>query len=127
MPDYVAETGSFLLFAVPWVDARSTAEAVSYESRRFPTFEWTRRDTTSERIAITLPPSYEPVELPSEVKHTSPVSDCSVTCDYGDRVQTARRELIVHKTQVFPEVYANFKKLYNDIVKEDGRQLLLIQ
>ena len=75
VPDYITETGSFLLFAVPWVDARSTAEAVSYESRRFPTFEWTRRDTTSERIAITLPPSYEPVELPSEMNHTSPVGD----------------------------------------------------
>ena len=75
VPDYITETGSFLLFAVPWVDARSTAETVSYESCKFPIFGWDRTDTTSERIATTPPPSYGPVELPSEVNHTSPVGD----------------------------------------------------
>ena len=75
VPDYITETGSFLLFAVPWVDARSTAETVSYEPRKFPIFERNRTDTTFERITTTPPPSYEPVELPSEMNHTSPVGD----------------------------------------------------
>ena len=125
VPDYVTEAGPFLLFAVPWADARRTAAAVSYESRKYPIFEWSRTDTTSERITITLPPGYEPVELPSEVMHRSPVGDYTVAYHYADGVLTAQRELIVHRTQVIPEDYADFKKLYNAMVKEDERQLLL--
>jgi hypothetical protein len=126
VPNYVTETGQFLLLKMHWADGFGADQALSYDQRNFPyEIGWAYADSMIEEIEMALPAGYAPVDLPPSVKLTSAFADYAVNYSFAAGRLNAKRELVVKKTVVPPEAYAEFKKFYNSIVKEDARQILL--
>lgn len=126
MPNYVNETGQFWLFKMHWADAFESDQALSYEKRKYPyAIIWAEVDSVIEASEIMLPAGYAPLQLPPDVKLASAFADYAVQYSFAAGRLKARRELVVKKNVVAPEEYAEFKKFYNSIVKEDARQILL--
>jgi len=124
VPNYVTESGPFKYLKIPWADNQLTNKAFSYETRKFPLY-WLIADTLVEEMEIKLPTGYEPLELTGQASFTSAVADYVATYSYADGSIKARRQMINRKAVVTPEEYVEFKKFYNNVVKEDARQILL--
>ncbi len=125
VPDYTTDTGTFRFFRVPWADRLDSNNALSYDERRYPYQIWTMTDTMLQTIQITIPDGYEPVELTEKLKYVSEHLEYELTYSWQDGVIAARRQFISRKDEVSPEVYSEFKELYNKIVKADETQILL--
>ena len=124
-PGFVTDAAQFKLFMIPWADRLESYDAVSYASREYPIFRWTGADTVTENLFVTLPQGFAPLETTPPVRLTAPEADYTVQYEYLAGVLTARRQLIIKKSEVSPEDYAAFRKFYNALVKEDSRQILL--
>lgn len=125
VPNYVMDAEAYKFLRVPWSDAREADQALSYEERKYPYLYWPRADTTIEEIEIHLPTGFEPVKPIEDVKLSSSVADYTLKFVFSNGVLSGRRKLINKKRVVSPEEYLEFKKFYNDVVKEDNKQILL--
>lgn len=124
-PNYVTDASQFKLFKMPWADDLPANEALSYESRKHPYEYWPWADSLIQEIEVKLPAGYAPMDLPNVVEYASPIGDYSVRYSFVAGALNGRRVLINRKSVVSPEEYADFKKFYNNVVKEDSRQILL--
>lgn len=123
--NYITDVNQFKLLKIPWTDALESDPAFSYEERKHPYNFLAWADTSKQEIEIHLPGNYEPVDLIEEVKLSSSVADYHLHLMFDDGLLKGNRELIYKKGVVLPEEYLEFKKFYNDVIKEDNRQVLL--
>ncbi|MBM3263800.1 MAG: DUF3857 domain-containing protein [candidate division Zixibacteria bacterium] len=124
-PSYVSDAAQFKLFMIPWADRLKAYEGVSYVERKYPISGWASVDTVSENLTVALPPGFVPMELPPDVRLSSPRADYTVEYRYVEGTLSARRLLVIRHPDVAPEDYPAFKTFYNTLVKEDSRQILL--
>lgn len=124
VPDFVTETGRFKILKSPWAYSEETDEALAYEKRKYPYAYYPSADTISERVEIRLPKGYAPVDV-QDVSHTSPIADFTTKYAFNSGVLTATRLFVNKQNVVSTEMYPTFKKFYNKVVKEDGKQILL--
>jgi len=82
-------------------------------------------DTLREEIKVKLPQEFEPVELGEKINLTSSVADYAIQYSFSDGMLYIKKDLINKKTVVNPDEYVEFKKFYNDFVKQDTQQILL--
>ncbi|MFQ5606083.1 MAG: tetratricopeptide repeat protein [bacterium] len=124
VPDYISRSDQHMFLKLPWSDALTGNQALSYESREYPYQYWPWGDTTVQYIEMQIPSGYELLDEIKDVQLTSPIADYfrSVTIS-GDKL-TAKRTFINKKHVVYPEDYAEFKEFYNRAIKEDSKQLL---
>jgi hypothetical protein len=125
VPDYVTEPGGFKLIRMPWVDKLTANPALSYESRKYPYILGTVNDTLRETVRVKFPPGYDLQEVPKSVAMSNALATYSVEYKHSKGELTATRTFYHKKPEVGPEEYAQYKKFYNDALKEDSRQLLL--
>lgn len=123
--NYVTEVNQFKFLKIPWTDALDSDAALSYDQRQYPYNYLPWADTLTHEIEIHLPENYQPVELLGEVKLSSPIADYHLNLTCSDDKITGTRQLIYKKDMISPDEYCEFKKFYNDVIKEDTRQILL--
>jgi cytochrome c-type biogenesis protein CcmH/NrfG/transglutaminase-like putative cysteine protease len=124
-PLYVSEAGTYKFLKVPWDHPAYADEALSYVAREYPYEYWPSADTMTEEVEIHLPQGYQPIDLPKGAQFHSAVADYSLNYTVsGDKI-VARRRLVNKKAIVSTEDYPEFKLFYNNVVKEDMRQILL--
>ena len=98
---------------------------VDYEQRKYPYCYWPDADTLHEEIKVKLPEGYEPVELGQKINFKSSVADYSINYSFSEGIINIKKDLINKKTIVNPDEYVEFKKFYNDFIKQDTQQILL--
>lgn len=125
--DLMTEAGSFLLVKLPWSETLTPSPAFTLEQRTFPLEYPLYADTTQETLILRLPTGMTLMEPPKPLKKSSSVAEYSVTYNYTNGVLKAVRTYIQKKDFIEPSEYAEFKTMYNAVVKEDARQLLLKQ
>jgi tetratricopeptide (TPR) repeat protein len=125
IPNYLSETGQFLLFKVPWEFIYEAQPSLSYAERTYPLNFWSSVDTLIEEVHVNLPDGYEPVELEEDSNVKSEPADYYISYSYSNGVLQARKELIFKKLVIYPEEYKEFKQFYNDVVNNDVKQILL--
>jgi tetratricopeptide (TPR) repeat protein len=123
-PNYITEAGQFKFMKIPWSWTASADEALSYEKREYPYYYWPGVDTMSERVEITLPAGYTPVDLPKPIHLSSPVADYSMSYTFANGKLLAQRQFVNKKEVVEISEYSQFKSFFNSVVKEDTRQIL---
>ncbi len=125
VPNFISDMGSYKMLQVPWVYALKPDESVSYKERKFPLEYDYLNDNTHEKIAITLPPNTEPMELIPVTTFTSPIADyeCKRTFDKG--VLTLERSYKIKKRKASIEQYQEVKDFINNVVREDDKRILL--
>lgn len=123
--DHLTESGKFTMMKLPWADALSPLEGLSYESRSHQFNYWFTCDTLVEEMRVTLPRGYAPMDLKPVTRLTSPIASYTRSLTYAKGVLTARREFVHVKQAVAPEEYRAFRQFYNSVLKEDHQQILL--
>lgn len=126
VPGFVMETGRFRILKTPWSYAESGDEALAYEKRTYPYAYYPSTDTVTEKMEIRLPAGYEPVEL-QDASYTSPVAQFAAKYTFKNGVINGTRTFVNKKNTVQTDEYEVFKTFYNNVVKEDGKQILLEQ
>ncbi len=125
VPQFVAETGGFKLVRMPWTDKLSPAEALSYESRKYPYVLGTGEDTVMQSLRLKFPAGYTLQEVPKTRILSNGVGTYSVEYKRSAGELLGTRMLVYKKSDVNPDEYPEYKKFYNEALKEDNRQLLL--
>lgn len=125
VPNYVSETGQFVMFKVPWEFVYEAQTSLSYAERMYPLNFWSSIDTLIEEVHINLPKGYEPIELEKDLKVNTSAADYSIGYSLSDGVLAVRKELIFKKLVIYPEEYKEFRQFYNDVVNNDAKQILL--
>lgn len=122
---YITEVNQFKFLKIPWADALESDAALSYDDRKYPYNYSPWEDTLTHEIEIHLPDNYRPVDLVEEVKLSSSIADYHLSLTCSDGIMKGTRRLIHKKNMVTPGEYREFKKFYNNVIKEDTRQVLL--
>jgi hypothetical protein len=125
VPNYISETGQFSFFEVPWEFIYSPQAALSYEQRKYPYCYWPSVDTLREVIKVELPQGFEPVEPDQKIDLHCSIADYAISYSFSEGILEINKVLINKKTVVNPDEYIEFKKFYNDFVKQDSQQILL--
>lgn len=125
--DLMTEAGSFFLVKIPWSETLTPSPAFTLEKRTFPLDYPLYADTIQETLILRLPKGMTLMEPPKPVKKSSPAAEYSVAYTYTSGVLKAIRTFIQKKSFIEPSDYITFKTMYNAVVKEDARQLLLKQ
>ncbi len=125
VPDYVSESGRFKFLKLPWADKLGPNPALVYESRMYPIVDYGHEDTLREQITVKFPKGYAVEGLAPKVRLSSPAAEYSVVYKLSGNSLLATREFIRKKNTVSPEEYAAYRKFYNDVLKEDTRQIVL--
>jgi tetratricopeptide (TPR) repeat protein len=126
VPNHLTDAGTDLkLLKLPWSNPAKNDEALSYEKREYAYEYWPGLDSAVEVISVQLPQGYVPMELPPSVQYKSAIAEYNVKYTVANGRLIARRQLINRKENVSTSEYAEFKSFYNNIVKEDTRQILL--
>jgi hypothetical protein len=124
VPNYITEAGEFKFMKIPWSRYANADEALSYDRREHPYYYWPGEDTLTEQIEIQLPTGYRPVDLPKPVRLSSPVAEYTMKYAFVNGKLQAQRQFINKKEIVETAEYPTFKTFFNDVVKEDARQIL---
>jgi len=125
VPNFISEMGSYKMLQVPWVYALEPDESVSYKERKFPLEYDYLTDNTHEKIAITLPPNTEPMELIPVTTFTSPIADYECKRTFAKGVLTLERSYKIKKRKASIEQYQEVKDFINNVVREDDKRILL--
>ncbi len=127
VPQFISEVGSFKLIHIPWTDKLSPTEALSYESRTYPYILFVGTDSLAETLHVRLPAGYTLQEVPNSVSLACPIGTYSVEYKLAKGEFIGTRVFVYNKSIVNPDEYQAYKKFYNDALKEDDRQLLLVK
>jgi tetratricopeptide (TPR) repeat protein len=125
VPQFVSEAGGFKLVRMPWTDKLVPAEALSYESRMYPYILWTGNDTLRQSLRLKFPLGYTLQEVPRARTLSNSAGTYSVEYKKSAGELLGTRMLVYKKSDVNPDEYLEYKKFYNEALKEDNRQLLL--
>lgn len=125
VPDYVSETGKFKFLKLPWADKLEPNEALAYDKRTYPIVTYAREDTLREKITIKLPKGFLVEGFSPMVRFSSPAAEYTATYKLIGGSLLASREFIRKKSRVEPDEYAAYKKFYTDVLREDGKQIVL--
>ncbi len=125
IPGYVTSTSQFLFFKIPWEFVYQSMSALSYEERKYPLYYYSGVDTLLEDIKVKIPGGYEPIEQTRHEEFHCSVADYEIDYSYSDGVLEVRRKLVFKEWRIPADEYGEFKKFYNDFMKEDTRQILL--
>lgn len=125
VPDYMVNINKLKLLTIPWTDALQPVSSLSLAQRQHAYLYWDANDTLIQKIEIHLPANYKLVEPLQDVKLLSPVAEYSLNFTCSDGMISGRREFINKKRIVQPHEYLEFKKFYNNVIKQDSRQILL--
>ncbi len=124
VPNYITDAGDFKFMKIPWSRFAKADEALSYDKREYPYYYWPGEDTLTEQVEIVLPAGFRPVDLPKPVKLSSPIADYTMQYTFADGKLVAQRRFINKKEVVETSEYPEFKSFFNNVVKEDARQIL---
>lgn len=125
VPNFISEMGSYKMLQVPWVYALHPDESVSYKERKFPLEYDYLTDNTHEKIAITLPPNTEPMELVPLTTFTSPIADYECKRTFSKGVLTLERSYKIKKRSASVQQYQEVKEFINNVVREDDKRILI--
>lgn len=125
VPDYISEVGQFKLLKIPWSDKKKANKALSYDARKYPLCYWSDSDTLIEEIEIQLPLNFAPIDLAKQVSYSCAIANYTVTYNFVSGAIKGKRTEIIKKTMVQPNEYLEFKEFWNNVLKEDNRQILL--
>jgi tetratricopeptide (TPR) repeat protein len=125
VPNFALDAGKFRTVKNLWYFRFPPDEALSYAGRKFPYKHDAPEDTLFEDVTLQLPAGIKPLDLPGNVHFTCPVADYSATYHFSKGKLQATRQFVYKKEVVTVEEYATFKQFYNNVVRDDSRQLLL--
>ncbi|MEK7729808.1 MAG: DUF3857 and transglutaminase domain-containing protein, partial [candidate division KSB1 bacterium] len=123
--NYVTEAAQLKLLKLPWADALKNNDALSYESRKFPYQHWLWADTLAEELQMHIPAGWAPSEVKAHYRDSCSVAVYSVQYRFANGVLRAQRKLVCKNRMISPEAYAEFKRFYTNVVREDARQIVL--
>jgi tetratricopeptide (TPR) repeat protein len=124
IPSYLTEAAGFKFFRLPWMDLIHPTTAISYDKRIYP-INFPFSDLTTEKIYIRLPENYVPAENVYESNLKCKAGEYSNRYEYKNGMLIAERRILLKKTKVMPEDYSEFKEFWNNMLKEETRQILL--
>jgi tetratricopeptide (TPR) repeat protein len=125
VPNYLIDAGNMKLLKIPWTDNWANRRSLSKEKRKFDYLYRTTNDTLFEEMSIMLPKGFEPVGLNKKVIFKSSMAEYKVEMEYKKGKITASRLVTVKEKIIPPERYLEFKKFYNDVVRNDMQQIIL--
>ncbi len=125
VPQFLTDAGGFKLARMPWSDKLDPNGALSSDSRKFPYILQELDDTTTETLRLKLPQGYTLVEVPKPVKIANAVGEYSVVYKASRGEIVGTRVFVRKKTVLEPAEYLLYRSLYNEALREDGRQFLL--
>jgi tetratricopeptide (TPR) repeat protein len=124
-PDFINQAGDLKIIKLPWTDNFEPIKALSYETRIFPYCYWPTADTIREDITMHLPAGYKPVQLDNELKYSCDAAEYTLSLSFKNNILSGTRVLINKMSNISPELYADFKKFYNNVVQADKNQIIL--
>lgn len=124
-PNYLNDAGNYKLVKLPWQNPLRADDALSYEKRSFPIKNISNVDTVSEDAEIILPDGYMLTDLPAPLRISSKAGDYTLEFSLTGNTLKAKRRYVYLRSYIGVDEYEQYKKFYNKIVKEDGRQILL--
>lgn len=124
-PRYLNDAGNFKTLKLPWLTGAELDETFSYEERTYAIDYDPGYDTSTEEITIALPSGFVPEDIKPQVRFSSALADYSVTYAHNNNQLVTRRTYIVKKRRIEPHEYKSVKEFYNNVVREDTKQILL--
>jgi tetratricopeptide (TPR) repeat protein len=124
VPNYLSESGSMLIFPIPWTDNFFPIKALSYEQRHYPFTYWPNVDTIREEIEIHFPAGYRLLDFTPLYAYSSPIADYTLQLKAETGILKGTRQIINKQMEVAPEDYQVFKDFYNNVIKADRNQIL---
>jgi tetratricopeptide (TPR) repeat protein len=125
VPSFALDAGKFRTVKNLWYFKFSPDEALAYTERKYPYKHDAPEDTLREDVTLRLPAGMKPLDLPADIHFTCPVADYSATYRFSKGLLRAKRQFVYKKDVIAPEEYAAFKQFYNNVVRDDSRQVLL--
>jgi Tfp pilus assembly protein PilF len=125
VPSFALDAGKFRTVKNLWYFKFSPDQALAYTGRKYPYKHDAPEDTLREDVTLRLPAGMKPLDLPGDIRFSCPVADYSATYRYSKGLLQAKRQFVYKKDVVTPEEYAAFKQFYNNVVRDDSRQVLL--
>ncbi|MBN1398002.1 MAG: DUF3857 domain-containing protein [Bacteroidetes bacterium] len=123
--NYITEAGGLKILKVNWSDKLETDQALLYEKRVFPYEYYPGTDTLSEDLTIKIPAGYRAVDLVPSKSITSKFGKYSLTYSVSKGIIQGKRIFINNKKIIYPEEYKEFKKFYNNVLREDEKNITL--
>ena len=125
VPTFALDAGKFRTVKNLWYFKFSPDEALAYAGRKHPYKHDAPEDTLREDVTLRLPAGMKPLDLPADIHFSCPVADYSATYRFSKGVLLAKRQFVYKKDVIAPEEYTAFKQFYNNVVRDDSRQVLL--
>lgn len=123
--NYATEAAQLKLMKLPWADALNNQEGLSYDSRKFPYQYWLWADTLQDEVELRMPAGWAPTETRLSYHDSCAAGAYSIQYRFANGILRAQRRLIYKERMISPEIYADFKRFYSNLVREDTRQIVL--
>ena len=125
VPRCATQAGGMIIIKSLWTDKVSSMEALSYDQRNYPVHFYPGVDTVKETMSLTYNPKLKPVDLTPSTVIASKFGTYSVSYTVKKGSIVGVRQLVYRKEIIPAEEYDEFKKFYNDVLKEDERNIVL--
>ncbi|MHB1049536.1 MAG: DUF3857 domain-containing protein [Bacteroidota bacterium] len=125
VPRLATQAGGLTIIKSLWTDKITSMEALSYDRRNYPVHFYPGVDTVKETMTITFDPKLKPVDLKPSTVISSKFGTYSVSYTVKKGSIVGVRQFVYRKEIIPSEEYDDFKKFYNDVLKEDERNIVL--
>ncbi len=98
---------------------------MSYDERKYDFVFKNMADVEEETLTIHLPKGYKPQDIKKKVTYTSIYGDYIMTMKYSGSILTVYRKYEFKKSVVTTNDYKEFKAFYNQVVRNDEKQVVL--
>lgn len=125
VPEFMNDLAGMKVISIPWTDALSNRDNISYETRNYPIVYRTSSDSLFETVKIELPKGYLPFSMEAGQNYECANASYKTELSFKDGVITATRQFVRKTSTVEPKEYQAFKSFYTKALKADKQQILI--